>query len=76
MQMFACAFVRIILVKTDQTALNHLDSLPARKRTETVSVCVSIQIKPGTESGWAAVCVCLYMCSERGREGGIAAADE
>ncbi len=66
-QEFACAFVRINLVKKDQTVLNHLDSLPARKE-QRVGVCVTILIKPETESGWAAVCVCLYVCSEGGRD--------
>lgn len=65
-QEFACAFVRINLVKRDQTVLNHLDSLQQEK--ESVSVCVTILIKPETESGWAAVCVCLYVCSEGGRD--------
>lgn len=67
-QVFVCAFVRIHLEKTDQTALNRLDALPGRTRTESVRVFVSILIKPGTESGWAAVCVCLYVCSEGGRD--------
>ncbi len=66
-QVFACAFVRINLLKKDQTVLNHLDSLPLRKRTESVSVCDKTH--KAWDWKWLSCSVCLSLCVFWAREG-------